>query len=326
MKTDIFRQRVTEDPVDPGFGAKVSAASKRLLNRDGTFNARRRGLRPTQAWSPYHDLLNMSWRSFFFVNVAVFVGLNFLFALAYALCGPGAISGPNANTFGSLLLESFFLSAQTLATVGYGHLAPASTAANVIAVVEMFFGFLMYAIAAGLAFARFSRPNARLVFSDRAVIAPYHEGTALMLRFANTRKNQLLDVQVKLLFSRLVFVKDNQERKFYQLELERERVSFIPLHLTVVHEINDRSPLFGMTKRDLDEQKAELFALVSAMDETFSQTVHARTSYTHEEIEFGSRFTSVLALADDGVVEVDLRRFHDIERVETANQSGGKST
>jgi len=319
VKKDIFRQRVTEDPVDPGFGAKVSNASQRLLNRDGTFNARRRGMSAAQAWDPYHDLLNMTWRKFFFVTAVVFLGLNFLFALAYALCGPGAISGPNASTFGSLLLESFFLSAQTLATVGYGHLAPASTPANMIAVVEMFFGFLMYAIVAGLAFARFSRPNAKLVFSDRAVIAPHHDGIALMFRFANTRKNQLVELQVKVLFSRIVFVSDNPMRKYYQLELERERVAFIPLHLTVVHEITENSPLAGMTKRDLADQSAELLVLVTAMDETFSQTVHARTSYTHEEIEFGSRFASVLTQADDGVVEVDLRRFHETERVDSAN-------
>jgi len=104
-KTDLFRQRVTEDPVDPGFGAKVSNASQRLLNRDGTFNARRSGLSVTQTWSPFHDLLNMSWRKFVFSFFVVFMLLNLTFAVAYALCGPQALSGPNVNTFGSLLLD-----------------------------------------------------------------------------------------------------------------------------------------------------------------------------------------------------------------------------
>jgi inward rectifier potassium channel len=319
VKKDLFRQRVTEDPVDPGFGAKVSNASQRLLNRDGTFNARRRGVSIVQTWSPYHDLLNMSWRKFIAALLGVFVGLNLIFALAYALCGPGAISGPNANTFGSLLLESFFLSVQTLATVGYGHLAPASTTANFISVFEMFLGFLMYAIAAGLAFARFSRPLAKIVFSNHAVIAPYHEGKALMFRFANTRKNQLLELEVKVLFSRIVYVNENPVRRYFTLELERSRVAFIPLHLTVVHEIDQESPLFGLSSSDLADSAAELFVMVTAMDETFSQTVHARTSYTHEEIKFDSRFATVLTLADDGIVEVDLRRFHEIERVDSVN-------
>lgn len=319
MKKDIFRQRVTEDPVDPGFGAKVSNASQRLLNRDGTFNARRRGLSVAQTWSPYHDLLNMSWRKFIAALLGVFIGLNLIFAVAYALCGQGALSGPNANTFGSLLLECFFLSVQTLATVGYGHIAPASTAANFISVVEMFLGFLMYAIAAGLAFARFARPQARIVFSDHAVVAPYHEGKALMFRFANTRKNQLLELEVKVLFSRIVYVNENPIRRYFQLDLERSRVAIIPLHLTVVHEINEQSPLSGLSSRDLADSAAELLVLVTAMDETFSATVHARTSYTHEEIEFDARFATVLSLADDGVVEVDLRRFHDVERVESVN-------
>jgi len=320
VKTDVFRRRVTEDPADPGFGAKVSAASEqRLLNRDGTFNARRRGMRPTQAWSPYHVLLSMSWSRFVLAMLSLFLVLNTVFALAYALCGPGAISGPNAATFGSLLLESFFLSVQTLATVGYGHLAPASTTANLIAVVEMFLGFLMYAIAAGLVFARFARPMARLVFSDRAVIAPHRDGTALMFRFANTRKNQLLELEVKVLFSKIEQSGGTPVRRYHQLELERSRVAFIPLHLTVVHPITEGSPLYGSSKAELAEGFTELLVLVTAMDETFSQTVHARTSYTHAEIEFGSRFATVLSLGEDGVVEVDLRRFHEIERADSVN-------
>ncbi len=319
MKKDIFRQRVTEDPVDPGFGAKVSNASQRLLNRDGTFNARRSGLSIGQTWSPYHDLLSISWRRFVFSFFLLFMALNLVFALAYALCGPAALSGPNANTFGSLLLECFFLSVQTLATVGYGHLAPASTAANIIATIEMFFGLLMVAIVAGLVFARFSRPQAKIVFSDHAVIAPYHDGKAMMFRFANMRKNQLVELEVKVLFSRIVYEQESPVRRYFQLALERSRVAIIPLHLTVVHEINEQSPLRGMTSQDLAETSAELIVLVTAMDETFSQTVHARTSYTYEEIEFDARFATVLSLADDGIVEVDLRRFHEIEKVESAN-------
>jgi inward rectifier potassium channel len=317
MKSEIFRQRVTEDPADPGFGAKVSNASKRLLNRDGTFNARRRGTSIAQTWSPYHDLLNMSWRKFVFSFFVLFLALNLLFAMAYALCGPGALSGPNVNTFGSLLLECFFLSVQTLATVGYGHLAPASTTANIIATIEMFFGLLMVAIVAGLVFARFSRPQAKLIFSQTAVVAPYQEGRALMFRLANTRKNQLVEVEVKVLFSKIDQAASGPIRRYRTLELERPRVAFIPLHLTVVHAITESSPLFRLSGRELADSSAELLVLVTAMDETFSQTVHARTSYTHEEIQFDSRFATVLALADDGVVEVDLRRFHETERIDS---------
>ena len=298
-KTDLFRQRVIEDPVDPGFGAKVSNASRRLLNRDGTFNARRSGLSVTQTWSPFHDLLNMSWRKFVFSFFVVFMLLNLTFAVAYALCGPQALSGPNVNTFGSLLLECFFLSVQTLATV------------------EMFFGLLMVAVVAGLVFARFSRPQAKIVFSKHAVVAPHREGKALMFRFANMRKNQLLELEVKVLFSRIVYEKENPVRRYFQLALERSRVAIIPLHLTVVHEINEASPMFGLSGRDLADSASELLVLVTAMDETFSQTVHARTSYTHEEIQFDSRFATVLTLAEDGVVEVDLRRFHETERVDS---------
>jgi len=120
-----------------------------------------------------------------------------------------------------------------------------------------------------------------------------------------------------VLFSRIVYEQENPVRRYFTLALERSRVAIIPLHLTVVHAITDESPLLGMSGQDLAESAAELLVLVTAIDETFSQTVHARTSYTHEEIEFDSRFATVLTLAEDGVVEVDLRRFHETERVDS---------
>src|SRR5262249_44412132 len=163
-------------------------------------------------------------RKFVLVFFSAFMGLNLVFAVAYALCGEGAIGGPNAATFGSLLVESFFLSVQTLATVGYGHLAPASVAANIIAVFEMFFGLLMYAIVAGLVFARFSRPLAKLIFSANAVVAPYQEGRALMFRLANTRKNQLVEIEVKVLFSKIDNAGGGPVRRYRTLDLERPRV------------------------------------------------------------------------------------------------------
>lgn len=312
-----MRRRTSEDPQDPGFGAKVSAASgRRLLNRDGTFNARRRGLRATQSWSTYHVLLNMSWRGFVLVSLGAYVVLNVVFALAYVACGPGAVMGLGGARFGPRLLDCFFLSVQTLTTVGYGHVAPVSVAANLVAAAEMFCGVLLYAIAAGLAFARFSRPMARIVFSDRAVIAPYGDGTALMFRFANVRRSEIVEVEVRALFTWLKGGAENPTRRYYALDLERTHVAFVPLHLTVVHPITPDSPLYGATKEELESGAAELMVLVTAVDETFSQRVHARTSYTYDEIQFDARFSMVLSLSSDGMVEADLRRFHETEPVE----------
>lgn len=314
MINEIFRRRFTEDPADPGFGAKVSAASgKRLLNRDGTFNSRRTGVDTTRSWSPYHDLLTMSWSRFFLFTALFYVCVNIIFAFAYALCGPGGLEGTSGVSFTSRLLPSFFMSAQTIATVGFGHLSPLTTAANVVAVVEMWMGFIMYAIAAGLVFARFSRPMAKLIFSDAAVIAPYRTGSALMFRFANARRNQLVEIRIRVLFSKLEDGPGGRVRRFSMLDLERDRVAFVPLHLTVVHPITDRSPLNGLTHDDLARDSAEILVLVTAMDDTFSQTVHARTSYTHDEIDLGGHFASILSLADDGIVEMDMRKIHLVE-------------
>ena len=153
--------------------------------------------------------------------------LNLLFAVAYALCGPGAIAEAQPATFGSLLLESFFLSVQTLATVGYGHLAPASLTANIIATIEMFFGLLMVAIMTGLVFARFSRPQARIVFSDRAVVAPYHEGASCSASPIRARISPGARGEGAV----QSHVNVNEEpggQRYFTLELERSRVAIIP--------------------------------------------------------------------------------------------------
>jgi inward rectifier potassium channel len=215
-------------------------------------------------------------------------------------------------------MEAFFFSVETFTTIGYGNIIPANFAANVLVTIDAFVGSLGFALATGLLFARFSRPTAKLVFSEKGLIAPYRGITAFEFRIANQRPSQLIDVDAKVLLSRMEEVNGTRMRRFYNLPLERERVVFFPLAWTVVHPIDEESPLNGLTPEDLRETQSEFLVLITAIDDTFSQTVHSRTSYRYDEVKWRHKFRDLFTSDrdGDGIHRNDLRRLHDIEEVE----------
>ncbi len=303
---------------DLGFGSVVARESrKRLLNRDGTFNVRRDGLRFWESLSAYHYLLTISWPKFFGFVVAAYLAANAIFAAVYVTLGEGALAGVHATKIGGRFTEAFFFSVHTLATIGYGTIAPASFVANIVVTLETLIGLVGVAVMAGISFARFSRPVANVVFSRNAVIGPYRGGRAFMFRIVNRRSSQLVELGTKVLLSRRK--RDgvtSADREFLSLKLERESVVFFPLAWTIVHPIDASSPLAEWTSEDLVECDAEFLVLLNAFEETFSQTVHTRSSYKAAEIIWGARFASMFnPPREDGVVSVDIRRLHDVERV-----------
>ena len=306
-----------QQPQDFGFGAVVARESRqRLLNRDGSFNVRRLGLGFFESWSAYHFLLRVSWPRFLGLLAGGFAGTNALFGSLYFACGRGALVGPGNDTLPGRFAEAYFFSVETLATIGYGHVSPRGLAANLVLTVESFVGLLAIALIAGIVFARFARPVARVRFSDVAVVAPYRGGTGFMFRIANMRESELLEVSARVLLSRRRNGGAATDREFHQLQLERDRVVFFPLSWTVVHPITAGSPLHGVTPEELRASEAEFLVYLTAYDETFSQTVHARSSYRAEEVAFGARFAAIVDLADDErTVRVDVRRLSDIERL-----------
>lgn len=300
-----------EEPNDLGFGSVIGGVNeKRLLNRDGTFNPRRVGLPFFRSLSLYHWFLTISWPTFFGIVALAYVAANTFFAVAYLLCGPGALTGVAPQQIGGGFARAFFFSVETLATIGYGNIQPMGLAANIIVSVESLAGLLGFALGTGLLFARFSRPTAAIMFSERAVVAPYRGVTAFMFRIANARSNQLIELEMKLQFSRVT----GSARRYDQLALERTRVVFFPMSWTIVHPIDEKSPLWGLSWQDLVEQEAEFLILLTGTDETFSQTVHARSSYKPDEIVFGQRFVNIYNPIDDnGVVSIDVRRLSETE-------------
>jgi inward rectifier potassium channel len=305
-----------EDLKDLGFGARVAQESRvRLLNRDGTFNVRRRGLPFLRSLSIYHAVLTMPWLHFYALLVLLYLGTNLLFAAAYVACGPEALAGPHLALSHGRFGDAFFFSVQTLATIGYGAVTPHGLSANVLVTVEAFVGLLGFSIATGFSFARLSRPSARVVFSDAAVVTPFQGATAFQFRIANERRTHLLDMQARVLYSRMENVGGRLIRRFDMLPLQRDRVMFLPLHWTIVHAIDEQSPLHGVTAEELHASDAEFLILLTATDETFSQTVHARSSYKPQEIAFGARFADVFEETIAGRVSIDVRRLHNIEPI-----------
>ncbi|HJQ25323.1 MAG TPA: ion channel [Blastocatellia bacterium] len=307
-----------EENRDLGFGAVVSSEShERLLNSDGSFNVKRRGLSFWSWLNPYHTLLTMSWPRFLGVVTLVYVATNIVFAIAFLLCGPEALSVPPEVKLHNAFLRAFYFSVDTLATIGYGNISPSGVAAHTIVTVEALAGILGTALITGLVFARFSRPKAQIIFSRQAVIAPYRGVTAFMFRMVNARSNQIVELNCKVLLARFEDEDGKSIRRFYPLELERDRVVFFPLSWTVVHPIDESSPLYGKTEADMRRCNAEFLILLTGMDETFSQMVHTRSSYTGDDIMWNARFANVFnRRVGQELLTIDVRRLHDVEQLE----------
>jgi inward rectifier potassium channel len=305
-----------QDLRDLGFGAVISRESHaRLLNRDGSFNVERRGRSFWESFSPYHLMLTIPWWQFFSIAAAWYLAANAFFALAYLACGPGALGSETVGMEHHTFLRAFFFSVQTLSTIGYGHVVPIGLAANTLVTIESIAGLIGFAITTGLLFARFSKPNAKILFSRHAVMAPYRDITAFEFRVANGRSNELIEVAAKVLFTRFEDVDGVRTRRFYPLPLERERVTFLPLTWTVVHPIDEGSPMYGETIETLRANQAEFLVLLSAFDETVAATVKQRTSYAFDEVRDGARFANAFLLArtKGAKVAFNMRKFDEIE-------------
>jgi inward rectifier potassium channel len=255
----------------------------------------------------YHAVLTAPWWAFFLGLLALFELLNLFFAALYAM-DPNGIS----NSRGSFWNDYLF-SVQTVAPIN-SELAARSTYVHIVETFEAFFGILYMAAAAGVMFARFSRPYARVLFSKVAVIAPFDGVPTLMFRAANQRGNQIFDASVSVSLARQATTLEGVTmRRFEELKVQRSRSPLFALSWTIMHVIDEKSPLYGATLDQLYDMQFELLILLSGTDDTLADVIYARHSYTPDEILMDHRFVDVISITPNGRRLVDLNHFHETE-------------
>jgi inward rectifier potassium channel len=264
---------------------------------------------PTRALDDlYHYLVTVSWPALIGIIASAFIIANLVFAVGYYF--DGGVENARYHSFADM----FFFSVQTMATIGYGKMVPATLFSNVLVSIEALTGLLALALMTGLVFAKFSRPTARVRFSRYVVIGPRDGTTSLMIRMANMRANRIVEANIHVVFTRWeTTVEGESIRRFYDLIMTRSRSAMFALSWTAVHRIVEDSPLFGQTHDSLANSQPEIVVSITGLDETFSQTIHARHTYALDEIIWGARFADVLMLDPDGSRSVDYTRFDDVE-------------
>jgi inward rectifier potassium channel len=281
--------------------------TSRLISRDGNDTWVRDGYGRLQR-DAYHYLLEASWPKLIAILVGLYVIANIIFAAAY-LEQPGSIENARPGSFA----DAFFFSVQTMATIGYGKLLPHTTYANILVVLETSTGIIALAMLTGLIFAKFSRPTARVLFSERAIVTIRDGAPCLMFRMANARATWIVEAEARVLLGRSdTTLEGESTRRFYDLELSRTRNTVFALTWTVIHWITETSPLYRETPASLAASEVEIIVSVVGIDESLSQTVHARHSFIPEEIVWGARFVDVISRLPDGRRRVDLSHFHEI--------------
>ncbi|MDJ0705651.1 MAG: ion channel [Leptolyngbyaceae cyanobacterium MO_188.B28] len=286
--------------------------STRMVIRDGETPDIVRFGDPHSQWRDlYYHLLTMPWSGFIGLLALLYMAVNALFAVAYLL-GGDCIASPNPGSFS----DAFFFSVQTMASIGYGAMHPTTVYANWLVVMESFMGLLFIAMATGMIFSRFSLPTARILFSHVAVITHHNDVPTLMFRTANKRRNRILEAQLWVTLVRDEITPEGEYlRRFHDLSLIRSHTPLFALTWTAMHPIDANSPLYGETYESLSQSRAEIVVTITGIDETMSQTIHARHSFITDEILWNRKFVDILGWTREGRRAIDFNNFHRVKSV-----------
>jgi inward rectifier potassium channel len=274
-----------------GFGTNAGSYGGRFVNKNGTPNIEKRGMNLLRRISWYHTMIDMPNWKFMLILFSFYIIINFIFAVVYYAIGIEHLDGISPS--GSLLTQfgqAYFFSAQTFTTVGYGHISPTGFLTSALSAAEALIGLLSFAIATGLFFGRFSKPTAFLKFSHNALISPYGKGKGLMIRLVPFKNTNFTDAIAKVTLGMSVEENGQRVNKFYNLNLEIDRINALSLSWTLVHPIDEKSPLYNFTEEDFKSTHGEILVFITTFDDMFSNTVAARTSYTFSEIIYGAKF------------------------------------
>ncbi len=297
--------------LDPGFGESYNRSAKRMINPDGSFNIiRRLNGRPIK--DLYQFLINTSWFSFLFWVILLYTVVNLVFACIYLLIGCEHLVFSGDLVHMNAFWRAFFFSAQTLTTVGYGHIAPDGVLTSFIASTEALVGLLLFALVTGVCYGRFSNPKAKIRFSKNALITEVNGIQKLMFRMANRNPSMLVDIEARVFVAFGEHRPEGFHRSYLELPLERSKVSFMPLNWTLVHDINHDSPLHHRKLEGLKPEELEIFVMIKGFDDTYSTVVHTRYSYASENLIFGKKYKKAFFIDNDGNAVLDLEALDDL--------------
>ncbi len=256
----------------------------------------------------YHWLLVISWTQFILLISLFYLAINVIFANAYLTTGEGI-----ANAKPGSFSDAFFFSVQTMSTIGYGAMYPQTIYAQILVIIEVLAGLILVAMGTGLIFVRFAQPTARIIFSNVAVICPFNGVPSLMIRIANKRDNRIIEARIQVsLLQNEISSEGIELRRVYNLQLMRSESPSFRLSWTVMHPIDENSPLFGKTAANLLDTDTAIIVILTGLDETFSQTIHARYVYNTHDLRWGMRFVDILNKTDTGKYSIDYKHFHDV--------------
>ncbi len=306
--TNILKEKFKE----LGLGSK-RLSNDRLIDKDGRFNVIRKGV-GLKGFSMYHWMINLSWSSFFFFVTLGYILINTFFASIYLLIGVDHLSeyyGQRMDAF----WHCFFFSCQTLTTVGYGWISPTGPATNLVAAFEAMIGLLSFAFATGILYGRFSKAKSKILFSKKILVAPFQSGKGLKFRIANSRKNELIDMEARLMYSFLEDDNGEMKRRYLSLDLQVSFINMFPLPWTIVHPIDENSPLYGKNAEELSQERAEFLVIVKGFDGTFNQYVHQVHDYNYTEVVFNSEFEPMFDPASETATVVQLDKISHYRKV-----------
>lgn len=282
-----------------GFGTNASSYGGRFVTKSGNANVRKTGIGFLDSISWYHTMLTLPRWKFLIILFAFYFLVNLAFASVYYLVGVEHLNGINATKAIDKFGQAYFFSIQTFTTVGYGHISPSGFFTSSVASVEALFGLLSFAIATGLFYGRFSKPRAHIRFSDNAIIAPFQDGTALMLRLSPYKNTNLTDAEARMTLGIHVEENGKMVNKFYTLDLELDRINALTLSWTLVHPITEQSPLYQLNEKDIKNTLGEIIVFLKVFDDMYSTTVVRRSSYTFDEIVYGAKFLPMFTRSED---------------------------
>jgi inward rectifier potassium channel len=301
---------------DPGFGYSSSKNAQKIINHDGTSNVIH--VNRKRSWSDlYAHLIEISWGKFFLFVILMYTVINILFAILYNLIGIGQITPSTGNVFRDLM-NGFFFSAQTITTVGYGGIAPQGVIANIIASFQAMIGLLGFSFITGLLYGRFSKPKSAVKFSKNLIVRDFKEHRALMFRLMNSRKDMMIEPEVAVTLSITELEREGGgfKRNFYQLKLERDKIMYLPTMWTLVHELDDESPLTKYSNEELKKLDAEMYILMQYHDEAFSQKLFKIYSYKFDELEVDVHFESSFSFNKEGYTLLDHDKLDELNQMD----------